>query len=87
VDKAGVGSAVLSASRQFGGSLGIAIMGAIVAHEAGGRRTPEAFLDGFQSALLVAAAIAAVGAVVAFSLVRPHEGAGRPERSAAELAA
>ncbi|MEX2612513.1 MAG: MFS transporter [Gaiellaceae bacterium] len=87
VDKAGVGSAVLSASRQFGGSLGIAIMGAIVAHEARGQSTPEAFLNGFQSALLVAAAIAAVGAVVAFSLVRPHEGAGRPERSAAELAA
>jgi EmrB/QacA subfamily drug resistance transporter len=77
VDKAGVGSAVLNASRQVGGSLGIAIMGAIVAFEAGGRRTPEAFVDGFQSALLVAAAIAAAGSVVAFVLVRPHEGAGR----------
>ena len=77
VDKAGVGAAVLNASRQVGGSLGIAIMGAIVAFEAGGRRTPEAFIDGFQSALLVAAAIASAGAVVAFVLVRPHEGAGR----------
>jgi EmrB/QacA subfamily drug resistance transporter len=78
VDKAGVGSAVLNASRQVGGSLGIAIMGAIVAGEAGGERTPEAFIDGFQSALLVAAAIAAVGALVAFALVRPHEeAAGR----------
>ncbi len=77
VDKAGVGSAVLNASRQVGGSLGIAIMGAIVAFEAGGRRTPDAFIDGFQSALLVAAAIAIAGAVVAFVLVRPHEGAGR----------
>jgi hypothetical protein len=82
VDKAGVGSAVLNASRQVGGSLGIAIMGAIVALEAGGRRTPEAFIDGFQSALMVAAGIAAAGAVVAFALVRPHEGAGRePRRS------
>jgi EmrB/QacA subfamily drug resistance transporter len=77
VDKAGVGSAVLNAARQVGGSLGIAIMGAIVAWEAAGRQTPEAFVDGFQSALLVAAAIAAVGAVVAYALVRPHEGAGR----------
>ncbi len=77
VDKAGVGSAVLNASRQVGGSLGIAIMGAIVAYQAGGRRTPEAFIDGFQSALLVAAVIAIAGAVVAFVLVRPHEGAGR----------
>jgi len=77
VDKSGVGSAVLNASRQVGGSLGIALIGAIMAHEAGGSRTPEAFIDGFQNGLLVAAAIAAVGAVVAFALVRPHEGAGR----------
>ena len=49
VDKAGVGSAVLNASRQVGGSLGIAIIGAIMAYEAGGERTPQAFIDGFQS--------------------------------------
>ena len=73
VDKAGVGSAVLNAARQVGGSVGIAIMGAIVAAEAGGERTPEAFIAGFEKALLVAAAIAVVGAIVAFTLVRPHE--------------
>jgi EmrB/QacA subfamily drug resistance transporter len=77
VDKAGVGSAVLNAARQVGGSLGIAIMGAIVAYEAGGERTPEAFIAGFEKALLVAAVVAAIGAVVAFVLVRPHDGAGR----------
>jgi EmrB/QacA subfamily drug resistance transporter len=78
VDKAGVGSAVLNASRQVGGSLGIAVMGAIIAADANGGTSPEAFVDGFQSALLVAAGIALVGAGVAFALVRPHEGAGRP---------
>ena len=36
VDKAGVGSAVLNSARQVGGTMGIAIMGAIVAAEAGG---------------------------------------------------
>jgi EmrB/QacA subfamily drug resistance transporter len=77
VDKAGVGSAVLNASRQVGGSLGIALMGAIVAAEADGVASPEAFVDGFQSALLVASGIAVVGAIVAFTLVRPHEDAGR----------
>ena len=88
VDKSGVGSAVLNASRQVGGSLGIAIMGAIMAHEAAGERTPQAFIDGFQSALLVAGAIAAAGAVVAFVLVRPHDGAGRvAEHGVAEPAA
>ena len=55
VDKAGVGAAVLNASRQIGGSLGIALIGAIIAFEAGdGVRTPEAFVDGLQTALLVA---------------------------------
>jgi EmrB/QacA subfamily drug resistance transporter len=78
VDKAGVGSAVLNASRQVGGSVGIALMGAIMAHEAAGRWTPETFMAGFERALLVAAGIALVGAVVAFVLVRPHEGAGEP---------
>jgi MFS family permease len=73
VDKAGVGSAVLNAARQVGGSLGIAIMGAIVAAQIGGQRTPEAFVEGFERALIVAAVIAAAGAVVAFVLVRPHE--------------
>jgi len=87
VDKAGVGSAVLNAARQVGGSMGIALMGAIMAAEAGGARSPEAFMDGFRSALLVAAAIAAVGAIVAYVLVRPHEGAGRIEREVPELAA
>jgi EmrB/QacA subfamily drug resistance transporter len=84
VDKAGVGSAVLNASRQVGGSIGVALMGAIVAGKVGDVRTPEAFLDGFQSALVVASIIAAAGAVVAYSLVRPHEGAGAPERRAVE---
>jgi EmrB/QacA subfamily drug resistance transporter len=87
VDKAGVGSAVLNSARQVGGTMGIAVMGAIVAAEAGGERTVDAFMRGFESALLVAAAIAVVGAIVAFTLVRPHEKAGTPERAAVEPAA
>jgi EmrB/QacA subfamily drug resistance transporter len=77
VDKAGVGSAVLNAARQVGGSLGIAIMGAIVAASVGDVPSAEAFVHGFERALIVAAVIAAAGAVVAFVLVRPHETAVR----------
>jgi EmrB/QacA subfamily drug resistance transporter len=88
VDKAGVGSAVLNAARQVGGAMGIAVMGAIMASQAGGGQRPApgetlsaaqesafkaAFMDGFQPALRVAAVIAAAGAVVAFAVVRPHE--------------
>jgi MFS family permease len=70
VDKAGVGSAVLNSARQVGGSIGIALIGAIVAHEAGGRRTPEAFVDGFSTALVVASLIALAGAALAILVVR-----------------
>src|SRR5215210_4951740 len=75
VAKAGVGSAVLNAMRQVGGSLGIALMGAIVAHSASGRFRVEPFLDGFQSALTVASLIAFAGAIVAFSLIRQEAAA------------
>jgi EmrB/QacA subfamily drug resistance transporter len=72
VDKAGVGSAVLNAFRQVGGSMGVALMGAIMAAQIGERRTPIAFVDGLHVSLRVAAAIAAAGAVVAATTVRKH---------------
>jgi MFS family permease len=86
VDKAGVGSAVLNSARQVGGSVGIALIGAIIAHEAGGRRTPEAFVDGFSTALVVASLIALAGAVLAVLVVRAPQ---RAESAApvSELAA
>ncbi|MHB1242995.1 MAG: DHA2 family efflux MFS transporter permease subunit [Gaiellaceae bacterium] len=74
VDKSGVGSAVLNAMRQVGGSIGIALMGAIVAAEASGRPGVAGFMAGFERALVVASAIAFVGAVVAFALVRQEAG-------------
>jgi EmrB/QacA subfamily drug resistance transporter len=74
VDKAGVGSAVLNSMRQVGGSLGIALMGAIVAASIHVPPTdplaPSQFIDGYQNALRVAAAIALVGAAVAVLTVR-----------------
>jgi EmrB/QacA subfamily drug resistance transporter len=72
VDKAGVGSAVVNTSRQLGGSLGIALMGAIVAHEVAGRRSPEVFVHGLSVALVVASVIALAGAATAALLVRSH---------------
>lgn len=77
---------MLNTFRQVGGSLGIATMGAIIAHEAGGRATPEAFIDGFSTALVVAAAVAFAGALDAAMLVRPHEVEAAPE-AVAETAA
>jgi Na+/melibiose symporter-like transporter len=74
VDKAGVGSGVLNSMRQVGGSLGVAIMGAILGSYVSVAPTspdfPGQFVDGFQAALHVAAAIAFAGAIVAFAAVR-----------------
>src|SRR6185312_16247235 len=74
VDKAGVGSAVLNSMRQVGGSLGIALMGAIVAASVSRAPTKpqysDQFVEGYHNALHVAAAIAIVGAVVAVATVR-----------------
>jgi EmrB/QacA subfamily drug resistance transporter len=74
VDKAGVGSGVLNSSRQVGGSLGIAVMGAILGSYINVGSTspdfPAQFVDGFQAALHVAAGIAVAAAVVAYALVR-----------------
>ncbi len=88
IDKAGVGSAVLNSMRQVGGSLGIALMGAIVvSYVSVPAKSPQAlpqFVDGLQHALLVAAAIAFVSAVVAVTLVRQMRPA--PETALAEAA-
>jgi MFS family permease len=72
VDKAGVGSGVLNSSRQVGGSLGIAVMGALVASQVTSPPTVEGFVDGYHLALYVAAGIAFVGACVAMLTVRKY---------------
>jgi EmrB/QacA subfamily drug resistance transporter len=85
VDKVGVGSAVLNAFRQVGGAMGIALIGAIMAHQLGALRGPgifqqkEIFVDAFSTALTVAALIAVLGAVVSFVLVRAHDRGPVPE--------
>ena len=84
VEKSGVGSAVLNAMRQVGGSVGVAMMGAIVAAEASDRPGIEGFMAGFERSLLVAAVIAFAGSIVAFALVRQEV---EQETPVAELAA
>ena len=87
-DKAGVGSAVLNSMRQVGGSLGIAVMGAIVASgistslHAGNPR-PVAFVSGYHHALEVATVIALAGAAIAFATLRHAR--HRPQTSEAQV--
>ena len=79
VDKAGVGSAVLNSARQVGGSLGIAVMGSIVA-------SASSYLVGFHDALRVGSFLCLVGAVVAVTAIRKVEHPSEPAREAAAMA-
>jgi predicted MFS family arabinose efflux permease len=77
LDKAGVGSAVINSMRQVGGSLGIAIMGALLATSLnvppGDPRYAAEFVPGYHRALHVGAALLLAGAVIAVVTVRkPH---------------
>ena len=80
VAKAGVVSGVLTTSRQVGGTLGIAVMGAIVAASQTAApfdpRAPLQFVDGFHHALETGAAILVAGAVASALLVRSRRAPG-----------
>jgi EmrB/QacA subfamily drug resistance transporter len=87
VDKSGVGSAVLNAFRQVGGTLGIAIMGAVVGSQIHVSTRSAAYLgqfvDGYHLGLYVAAGIALTGSVVAVATVRKER---QPEAAEAAVA-
>ena len=74
VDKAGVGSGVLNSFRQVGGSLGIALMGAIVAsylhHPLHSPLAAEDYVSGLHAGFRVGAVITFVAAIVAVVTVR-----------------
>jgi MFS family permease len=73
--QAGVASAVIQTSRQVGGALGVAVLGAVAAARYGGatpQAAPAAFLDGVHAAYTVAAVAVAAGAVAAALFLRPR---------------
>ncbi len=91
IDKAGVGSGVLNSFRQMGGSLGIALMGAILLsyeHPTTSKQVAsQQFVDGLHAALLVSAVIAFAAAAVAIVLVRTKPAVEHARIAEAELAA
>jgi len=89
VAKAGVGSAVINSMRQVGGSLGIAIMGALVATRVSVPPTDPLwrgeFVGGYHRAVHLGAALVLVGAIISVTTVRRlprHEGAAEPAAAA-----
>jgi len=79
--EAGQASGATNAIREVGGVLGIAVL-ATVFSGAGSFATPQAFSNGLQPALLVGAAVLALGAIAAL-LVPGKERAQAPRQAAA----
>ena len=74
---AGIAAGVLNASRQAGGTLGVAVLGTLIAG--------ASFIGGLQAAMAVAGgAFFAAAAVVAVAVRRPRAAPARPARDVAQ---
>jgi EmrB/QacA subfamily drug resistance transporter len=86
-EEEGKASGANNAIRELGGVFGVAVLASIFAHQ-GGYRSGTTFVHGLTPAVLVGAALVAVGALAALLIRRPR--AGEPvqeEATALELAA
>ena len=85
VEKAGIASGVLSMFRMVGGSLGVAVTGAIFQASVGdtATATPEEFVDALGHAMAVSAGVALLGAAIGALAI----GARTPEISPVEAEA
>jgi EmrB/QacA subfamily drug resistance transporter len=74
-ERSGIASALLNASRELAGLLGITVIGAILRSREGtalhhGASASAAFLDGYHDGLLVTVALLAAGAVIGYVALR-----------------
>jgi DHA2 family methylenomycin A resistance protein-like MFS transporter len=67
--RAGIASGALNASRQVGGALGIALLGAFIASRSGGSSLAHV-LTGARAAMVVAAGAYLAGLILALSIPR-----------------
>jgi EmrB/QacA subfamily drug resistance transporter len=94
-ERSGVASALLNASRELAGLLGITVIGAVLRSRQGtalhaGASPSRAFLDGYHDGMLLTVALLAVGTVVGYLALRrspaDHATADLEATLAAELA-
>jgi EmrB/QacA subfamily drug resistance transporter len=90
VEKAGIASGVLSMFRMVGGSLGVAVTGAIFQASVGvasfEAASPQQFVDALGQAMGVCAVVALLGAAVGAATIRTRREALSPEQEREALA-
>ncbi len=79
--RAGIASALLNASREVAGLLGITVIGAVLrsrdaASLRAGSSPVSAFVDGYHTGLLVTILLMAAGVVVSYLTLRPRPAVG-----------
>jgi EmrB/QacA subfamily drug resistance transporter len=89
--RAGVASALLNASREVAGLLGITVIGAILRTRQGaalrsGADPVHAFVDGYHTGLWVTIGLLAAGVLVSYLTLRPRGAEPEPTVAVAELA-
>ncbi len=77
VEQAGIASALLNASREVAGLLGVTVIGAILRAREGaalrsGSHPAQAFLDGYHTGLWVTIGLMAAGVVLSYLALRPR---------------
>ena len=77
-DESGSASSLLSSTRQIGGTLGLAALGAVARTTAGDSSAHSAVTAGYGIAMMVAAALLAVAALIAWFMLAERKAASRP---------
>jgi hypothetical protein len=75
-ERAGIAAALLHASREVAGLLGITVIGAVLRSGQGaalrhGASQADAYLDGYHTGLLVTVALVTAGTAIGFFTLRP----------------
>jgi EmrB/QacA subfamily drug resistance transporter len=86
-EQAGIASALLNASREIAGLLGVTVIGAVLSTSKGsalrgGATQAQAFIDGYHTGLWVAIALLAAGVVLSYLTLRPRPRVMLPEDEA-----